>query len=345
MSAVQPYGYDPSPWHRLWRILTADFSLGTWFSVHVRMYWAAVILMPLVFLQRVPSASPGEAILLTTICFVGLFAIIWTHEMGHIAAAWRYHIRTSKITLGPLGGLAHLNAPAKTPKEDIWISLAGPAVHLLWLLVLWPIEWLLTDVAYATSWYGFAVWYLVTTNQVLLLFNLLPIFPLDGGRVLRALLAMKYHPNRATIWAANVGIVGGVVIALGAMTQASAASSIGFIIGLSCVLASINEKRAARHILIYGATQRDPWETDPDAWKHGGDGHDDEGQERKPGWLAQRRAVRAQQIAAASSQAAADQEAQVDAILERVSQVGMSGLTEQEKNILQQASKKRRGAG
>tara|TARA_R110002072_G_scaffold31466_4_gene96959 strand:- start:35565 stop:36617 length:1053 start_codon:yes stop_codon:yes gene_type:complete len=341
MRAVNSYGYDPSPWHRLWRILTADFSLGTWFSVHVRMYWAALILMPLIFLRRVPSASPGEALVLMTVCFVGLFAIIWTHEMGHIAAAWRFHIRTDKITLGPLGGLAHLNAPARTPQEDIWISLAGPAVHLLWLLLLWPIEWLLTNDAYYTTWYGFAVWYLVATNQLLLIFNLMPIFPLDGGRVLRALLSMKYHPNRATVWAANVGIVGGLLIAVAAMTQPAVESSIGFVIGLSCVLASVNEKRAARHVLIYGSTQRDPWESDPDAWKRGGDSYSSSEKQQRPGWLAQRRAARAQKLAAQNRQAEADLDAQVDAILQRVSEVGMSGLTDLEKKILKHASEQR----
>ncbi|MFT4513904.1 MAG: Zn-dependent protease [Planctomycetota bacterium] len=343
MRPVNSYGYDPSPLHRVWRILTADFSLGTWFSVHVRMYWAAVILMPLLFLGRVPSSSPGEAILLMAISFVGLFAIIWTHEMGHIAAAWRYHIRTSKITLGPMGGLAHLTAPARTPKEDIWISLAGPAVHLLWLLVLWPIAWLMPANVYYFTWYGYAVWFLVATNQALLLFNLLPVFPLDGGRVLRAVLSLKYHPNRATIWAANVGICGGVLIALFALSQGGVWSSIGFVIGLSSVLTCINEKRVARHVMIYQSAQRDPWEADPDAWKRGGDSH--AGQERKPGWLAQRRAARAQKLSAQNDQAAAALNAQVDAILERVSQVGVGGLTEQEKKILKQASKKHRGAG
>ena len=345
MRAVNSYGYDPSPLHRLWRILSADFSLGTWFGVHVRMYWAAVILMPLIFLSRVPSAGPMEALGLMTICFVGLFAIIWTHEMGHILAARRYHIRTDKITLGPLGGLAHLAAPARNPKQDIAISLAGPAVHFLWLLPLWTIEYLMPEESYYFTWYGFAVWYLVTTNEVLFVFNLLPIFPLDGGRVLRAVLSMKYHPNRATMWAANVGIVGGIVIAMLAMTRRGAEGSIGFVIGLSCVLASINEKRAARHVLIYENVQRDPWEADPDAWKRGADHGNQPAHEKKQGWFARRRADRAQRIALQKHKEQLALDKKVDEILERVSQVGLGGLSDDEKKILQQASKKKqRGA-
>lgn len=336
------FGYDPTPLHRLWRILTADFSLGTWFSVHVRMYWAAVVFMPLIFLSRLQPANATEAILLMAICFVGLFAIIWTHEMGHIACGWRFRIRTDKITLGPLGGLAHLNAPASTPREELLISLAGPAVHLVWLLFLWPLEWLMPE---GTFYPGFAVWYLIVTNQALLLFNLLPIFPLDGGRALRALLSMKFHPNRATLWVANLGIGGGILLILLSLMRADLWSSIGLLIGISCILHSIQEKRVARHALIYQRTQREPWETDPDAWKHGGSAYDEEEQvERKPGWLARRRALKAEALAESERKEALELEAKVDAILARVSEVGVNGLTDDEKGILEQASRKRRGA-
>lgn len=326
--------------HRLWRVLTADFSLGTWFSVHVRMYWAAVILMPLIFMRRVPSASPAETLLLALICFVGLFAIIWSHEMGHIAAAWRYRIRTTKITLGPLGGVAHLNAPASTPLEELWIALAGPAVHLAWLLVFWPIEWLMPEATYYETWFGFLVWFLVVTNQTLLLFNLLPVFPLDGGRALRALLAMKVHPNRATLWAAHIGIGGGMVMMMIALTRTSVESSIGLMIGLTCILGSLNEKRAAQQIPIYGQPSRDQWASDPDAWKLGRQSD----KANNPGWVARRRQARAERIALEKQQQDVQLDAQVDAILERISKVGVDGLTTEERDVLQRASRKQRGA-
>lgn len=342
LRAVTSFGYDPTPFHRFWRIVTADFSLGTWFSVHVRMYWAAVVFMPLIFLARLPSASVGESLVLMTICFVGLFAIIWTHEMGHIACGWHYRIRTDKITLGPLGGLAHLNAPAQTPREELLIALAGPSVHLVWLAMLWPVQWLMPT---GTFYPGFTVWYLVVTNQALLLFNLLPIFPLDGGRAARALISMKVHANRATMWVANVGIGGGILLILLAMTRADVWSSIGLLIGLSCIMHSINEKRVARHALIYQRSQRDPWEADPDAWKHGGAKLNDDEVERKPGWLARRRSLRADALAEVKRRNAAELDQKVDAILERVSEVGVGGLTDEEKKTLEQASQKRRGAG
>ena len=131
--------YQSSALHRFLALVMRTFAIGTFFGVHVRMYWAAAIVMPLLFLRWVPGATAGERGLYTAIGFVGLFLIIWTHEMGHIAAGWRYRIRTDLITLSPLGGVAHMGAPAQTPREEMVISLAGPAVHLLWLLVVAPL--------------------------------------------------------------------------------------------------------------------------------------------------------------------------------------------------------------
>lgn len=347
MPPVDFRGYEPTPLHRLWRILTSTFSLGTWFSVHVRMYWAALVLMPLLFLRWVP-AGPGQAIVLVAVCVVGLFLIIWTHEMGHILCGRHYRIRSDLITLGPLGGLAHMNAPANTPHQELWIALAGPAVHLIWLVVFWPIEQLMPAESLWSTWYGFAVWYLVVTNQALLVFNLLPIFPLDGGRALRAILAMRVHPNRATLWAANVGIAGGAILMLLSFGEGRLASTIGFVIGLSCILRSIEEKRMAKHVLIYQqGTARQPWEADPDAWKHGGarQSTKQSTNESSPGWLARRRAARAERIRASKAEELRRLDAEVDAILEKVSEVGMTGLTDKEKTTLKRASEQRRRTG
>ncbi|HEX5054414.1 MAG TPA: hypothetical protein VFZ65_21730, partial [Planctomycetota bacterium] len=109
--------YD-SPLMQLLRVLSRSFGIGTFFGVHLRMYWAAAILMPLLFLRWIGPASGTtlEALLLTTVCTLLLFVVIWTHEMGHIACGWRFGIRTDLITLSPLGGVAHMNAPARTPR-------------------------------------------------------------------------------------------------------------------------------------------------------------------------------------------------------------------------------------
>ncbi|MFN3241038.1 MAG: M50 family metallopeptidase [Planctomycetota bacterium] len=339
---MNEYGYNPTLF-KLWRLLTSNFSLGTWFGVHVRMYWAALILMPLIFFSRLAMLGAGFALLLGLTYFALLFLIIWTHEMGHIACGWLYRIRTDKITLGPLGGLAHMNSGAGGPREELWIALAGPAVHLVWLVVFLPIEWWVPG-ATGDTWFGWTIWYLNATNIGLLLFNLLPIYPLDGGRVLRALLAMRVHPNLATLWATNVGMVGGGLLIAAALFQVGPYGTIALLIGLTCILRSLDEKRRARHVLVYQHVMRqDPWEQDPDAWKRGAATSGAE--PRQPGWFARRREARAKQQARARAEHDRALDAQVDAVLERVSEVGMSGLSDKEKAILKKASDRRRGAG
>jgi Zn-dependent protease len=348
VSQYEPYGQ--SALHRVLQVVMRTFAVGTFFGVHVRMYWAAAVLMPVIFLRWIaPStATAAETLVLAAIAFVLLFVVVWTHEMGHIAAGWRQRIRTDLITLSPLGGVAHMNAPASSPREEIFVTLAGPAVHLVWLAVFWPLQLLLPAQllavdGWAWSPLAFTLWYLVTLNTGLLLFNLLPVFPLDGGRVFRALLATRVHPNRATMWATSVGIAGGTVLVVLGLFRADVQSTIGVVLGLSCIGASLGERRMARHVLVYQQQQREPWAMDGDAWKLGADVREE--RVRGPGRLARWRAARVAKRAAAKASRDAAFEREVDAILERVHQVGMTGLSEREKAVLRRASQRRRGAG
>lgn len=337
--------YDPSPAGRVLRALTATFPVGTFFGVHVRMYWAAAVLMPLVFLRWAPGTGLLSIVLAAIFCVL-LFVVVWTHEMGHIVAGWRHGIRTDLITLSPLGGVAHMNAPARTPREELWITLAGPAVHVVWLAVFWPLQWLLPARVYVADGFWlttatFTVWFLVTTNATLLVFNLLPIFPLDGGRVLRALLSMRWHANRATMWVTALGIGGGVVLAVLGLWRQDVGGTIGVVLGLSCVGASLQERHLARHVLIYQQHRRDPWADDGDAWRRGAPG----AAAGRPGWFTRWRRARAERRERSRAAEAAALDAEVDTILDRVHRVGMSGLSEREKAVLRRASRRRRGTG
>jgi hypothetical protein len=238
-----------------------------------------------------------------------------------------------------------MQAPAPNARVELQVALAGPAVHLVWLAVCWPLWKLLandTDPGRPEP-IELTLWFLVKANQTLLLFNLLPVFMLDGGRALRALLAMRVHPNLATLWVTTVGFVGGGLMILYGFTRASVDGVILVVIGLSCVQASWQARRMARAVLVYGSVVQAPWESDPDAWRHGEAGEDTRA--ARPGWLARWRAQRSaeKRARAAAQQSALDKE--VDAILERLHQVGMGGLTDREKATLKRASEQRRGAG
>jgi len=344
-------GYGETGWMRFLRILTANFRLGRFFGVELRVFWLTLIVLPLILLFEFADwpISALEVITLTVLVTVPLYFVVWTHEMGHILAARRYGIWTPLITLSPVGGLAHLSSGAPRPKDDIVISLAGPAVHLLWLAVFWPLSFLvdpftLLPSGWLVSPVWFAVDFLVDMNLWLLAFNLLPFFPMDGGRVFRAFLATRMHPNKATLIAVRVGQVGAVAIGLTGLFLGEMRGAILLAIGLTNFFACRRELMAARHGMgpYMGVDQRQAWESDPEGWKQGGVAT---GRSAEPGFFARRKAKREAADRARKQGDAARLEEEMDRVLARVSEVGVSGLTRAERKILDRASKARRGGG
>jgi len=144
---------------------------------------------------------------------LSVFGCVLLHELGHALMARRFGIGTEDITLYPIGGVARLQRIPRAPGAELLITLAGPAVNFA-LAFLFAILGSLDSAAGATSSLGVFVQQLMVINLVLGLFNLVPAFPMDGGRIFRALLSGWLGRARATIIAARVGRTLAVLFAI-----------------------------------------------------------------------------------------------------------------------------------
>lgn len=162
------------------------------------------------------DGDPRAALsLVAMVCLV--FVIVVLHELGHALVARRYGVATRDITLLPIGGLARLERIPKEPRQELLIALAGPAVNVVLALLIGTVLMASGGFGSLTELGGFVApdptfdlrrlaTRLVGINVWLVVFNLLPAFPMDGGRVLRALLAIRYRDHaRATDVATRIG--------------------------------------------------------------------------------------------------------------------------------------------
>lgn len=187
--------------------MAGSWKLGRFVGIDVHIHWSFWLLM--LFYTLSATLAGGLTSGLMTALFVALvFACVLAHEFGHALAAAGYGIPTRDITLLPIGGLARLERMPEDPKQELVIALAGPLVNVVIAAALIFSQWL-SGLAVTTSPEAIAdeglLAPLVAANIVLVLFNMLPAFPMDGGRVLRSLIAMRTTHLRATEIAARVG--------------------------------------------------------------------------------------------------------------------------------------------
>lgn len=173
----------------------------------VRIHPTFFLLLAWIAVVHWMQGGPEQAIS-GVIFIIILFVCVVLHEFGHIAAAARYGIKTPDVTLLPIGGVASLERMPEKPGQEIVVALAGPAVNLVIALVLVAILGVQFDMGLITRLddvQSSLTARVAAANVALLVFNLIPAFPMDGGRVLRALLALRLGYTRATQVAAFIG--------------------------------------------------------------------------------------------------------------------------------------------
>lgn len=182
-------------------------KIGTVQGIGVYIHWTFWVLIAFYLLPIL--ASQGVAVAVSAALFIaGVFACVVAHEFGHVAAAARYGIPTKDVTLLPIGGVARLERMPEKPVQELVIAIAGPAVNAAIALALLFLYWCGMAAGARAPGLGMQsdlVVQLIAANIILFAFNLLPAFPMDGGRVLRGLLAMRTTYLRATQIAARVG--------------------------------------------------------------------------------------------------------------------------------------------
>lgn len=184
-----------------------SFPIARIFGTQVRIHLTFLLLV-LFFGVTAYGQSGLHAALISTSFVLLLFTCVTLHEFGHVFAARAFGIETPTITLLPIGGLARLKRIPRQPYQEIIIALAGPAVNIVIALVLVAIPALRNGLELPTmepQTMRQVGQMLIFSNLFMVAFNMIPAFPMDGGRVFRALLAVFLPYAKATTIAAVVG--------------------------------------------------------------------------------------------------------------------------------------------
>jgi Zn-dependent protease/CBS domain-containing protein len=183
-----------------------SLTIGRFGGTAVKIHITFVILLAWIgfsaWQQQGPAAAADSLVFILL-----LFACVLLHEFGHILVGRRYGIATPEVTLLPIGGVASMQRIPEKPAQELAVAIAGPLVNLAIAIVLVVIsgQFNLADFMRLDDSQISLVSRLAAANVFLAVFNLVPAFPMDGGRVLRALLAMEMGRPRATQIAASIG--------------------------------------------------------------------------------------------------------------------------------------------
>jgi len=185
--------------------------LGKLAGIKMYVHWTFPLIIVWIVFVNLSKGFNAVQILWSVAFVIAIFLCVVLHEMGHVLAARRYKIDTKNITLLPIGGVSNMEKIPSDPKEELVVTLAGPAVNVAIVIILFiflsitngPTDF--SRISYVNG--DNFLLSLAAVNLWLAIFNLIPAFPMDGGRILRALLSLFLNRSRATKIAAQIAQV------------------------------------------------------------------------------------------------------------------------------------------
>ena len=328
-------------------------------SVRLSLLYVAFAAVELV------RAGFAGSIMHVTLAMVSLLVLVVLHEFGHCFACRAVGGEADDVLLWPLGGLAACNPPFSW-RAHFWTTAGGPLVNValtpifaLGLLaagvpgtVLYqfnPFSPLAAQIDFTMSWAQRGLWWLYYTNLVLLAFNVIvPMFPMDGGRLWQAVLWNRMGYRRSMAIAVNVGFVSAVALGMtGLYTQNNMLVGIAIFGGLTCY----SERQ--RLAVMTGGTgsgeAAEPWASPASgSWRSGGDTADDmeaAEAERTAERAAEKAAEKRRREAERAAAEQAERQVEIDRILAKIKATGMGSLSGKEKKMLQQETETKRRSG
>ncbi|WP_281322321.1 site-2 protease family protein [Flavobacterium aestivum] len=236
------------------------FKLGTIAGIGIFIHWTFTLLIAFIIFINYRNGQNSIQIAWSVLFILCIFITVLLHELGHALTAKRYNIKTKDITLLPIGGIARLERLPENPLEELVVAIAGPLVNfalafitLFFIEIPKDTEELLVLMSSGINANNFFFNFYIV-NLTLGVFNLIPAFPMDGGRVLRALLSFRMNRNTATQIAARVGqFIALCFILIGIVTN-----PILILIGLFVIFsAQIETESVEFKNLLKGYTVRD----------------------------------------------------------------------------------------
>lgn len=336
-----------------------SFRVGRLFAIDIRVHVAFLICAVVLVWMQMPDKdavfrpSMGSILIDALGIYAILFVVVLLHEFGHCFGARRTGGDADEILIWPLGGLAYTNPPHNATAHMI-TTIAGPAVNIIIcmlctvVLVLWtgslggvpwnPLNpmWPVDSAIHPTT---AQLWLMRVfgISYLLLLFNLLPIFPFDGGRMVQSWLWPKKGYRRSMEIATSTGMIGAIVVGLFGLFTGEG-GWLMIMIAVFGYLTCYRTKTMLRETGDFGEGEFGyDFSQGYTSLARGGSG-----EERRPGYFARRRAKKAAQKAERERQAQVEHEKAVERILAKISRSGLESLTPRERNILQSETDRQR---